>query len=87
MNVVADLPSDAQPPEPVQQRELCSTTQRYLPNPDPCSVPRRAMTGLMPTARTWSRTCRSRGATRVERVRALSSAGDSRGRSRLHRTG
>src|SRR5215472_16729172 len=33
----------------------CSTTQRYVPRPEPCSVPRRARTGVMPFSRTWAR--------------------------------
>src|SRR6266536_32330 len=32
-----------------------STTQRYWPSPEPCSVTRRAMTGVTPTARTCLR--------------------------------
>ena len=34
---------------------VCSTTQRWVPRPEPCAVPRRAMTGVMPLARTWRR--------------------------------
>jgi mannose-6-phosphate isomerase-like protein (cupin superfamily) len=34
---------------------VCSTTQRYRPSPEPCPVPRRAMTGVTPTARTCLR--------------------------------
>ena len=33
----------------------CSTTQRCTPSPEPCPVPRRAITGVMPLARTCRR--------------------------------
>lgn len=32
-----------------------STTQRWMPKPEPCGVPRRAMTGLMPVRQTRRR--------------------------------
>jgi len=47
VDVVADLPTDTQSPEPMQQANVCSTTQRYWPSPEPYSVPRRAMTGVL----------------------------------------
>src|SRR6266516_2592175 len=34
------------------QAKVRSTTQRSLPRPEPCSVPRRAISGLIPLART-----------------------------------
>jgi hypothetical protein len=41
--------------KPYSSAMVYSTTHHRVPGPEPCSVPRRAMTGLMPLAQTWRR--------------------------------
>jgi hypothetical protein len=48
-------PTDPQPAEPVQQRDRLLDHPAVPPRPEPCSVPRRAITGVIPLARTYRR--------------------------------
>ncbi|ALG12349.1 hypothetical protein AOZ06_40730 [Kibdelosporangium phytohabitans] len=41
--------------KPLSQANVRSTGQRTFPRPEPCSAPRRAMTGMMPRSRTKRR--------------------------------
>lgn len=60
MDVVADLPADPQRRNPWIQAFVRSTTQRTTPRPEPCGVPRRAMTGLVDLEFTVRSTQRAR---------------------------
>src|SRR5215216_5818885 len=55
MDLGATVEADDQPLEVVKVSEGRSTTQRTRPSPEPCSVLRRAITGLTPRARTRRR--------------------------------
>lgn len=48
MNVVAYLPPDAQARNQYRWANVHSATQRWAPRPEPCSVPRRAISGFTP---------------------------------------
>ena len=47
--------ADKQALEVVQVSEVRSTTQRTRPSPEPCSVSRRAISGLIPRSRSRRR--------------------------------
>ena len=80
MDLGPSLIADEQPFEVVEVGEVRSTTQRTRPSPEPCSVWRRAMTGVMPCLRSSSR-WRS-GRSRGRRPRSRASVGVDRQRRR-----
>ena len=57
MDVIADRPSNAQAAEPAEQGDgaLDNPAVGWTPSPQPCSVPQRAITGVISSLRTWSR--------------------------------
>lgn len=60
MDVGVAFVADAEAPVLVEPERVRSTTQRCLPSPDPCSVLRLAMLGLIPRARSaWRCRCES----------------------------